>query len=284
MYGELIIGINMVFNFAVLLFANRMGKAQATWTRLALAAFIGALPVTFFPDSLIALIAAFACMILYAFGFSFKNWGGASILVLIGSLFAGGILTVLTERLLFSNTIYTVLVCALLAYITLYLLKVKWLDVRVARHLSSYNMDSQLSIWNKQVDITVFVDTGNQCSEPLSSDPVHFVSLQSIRNIVPDELLSPLESWDPKGMPKIASFPQRYQKGIRLIRLQTIQGISWAAGFKYEKWLIGEGSELPSGYIVLTKEDNRYPEGAGAILHVSALESITNERGTGYVV
>lgn len=284
MYGELIIGINMVFNFAVLLFANQMGKAQATWLRLALAAFIGALPVTFFPDSLIALISAFACMTLYAFGLSFKSWSGASILVLIGSLFAGGILTVFTERLMFSNIIHTVLVCALLAYITLYLLKVKWLNVRVARHLSSYNMNSQLSIWNRQVDILVFIDTGNQCSEPLSGDPVHFVSLQSIRKILPEELVSPLKSWDPKGMPKIASFPQHFQKGIRLIRLQTVQGNTWAAGFKFEKWLIGEGSELKSGYIVLTKEDNRYPEGAGAILHVSALESITNERGTGYVV
>lgn len=284
MYGELIIVINMVFNFAVLSFASRMGKAQASWKRLALASFIGALPVTFFPDSLIALFAAFACMMFYAFGLSFKSWGGASILVLIGSLFAGGILTVFTERLLFSNALFTAFVCALLAYIALYFLRLKWLDVRVARHLSSYVSDSQLSIWNKQVDVMVFIDTGNRCTEPLSGEPVHFASIKSIQQIVPEDLLSPLESWNPKGMPQLSSFPEQYQKKIRLIRLQTIQGISWAVGFKYEKWLIGEGCELPPGFIVLTKEDNRYPEGAGAILHVSALESITNERGTGYVV
>ena len=40
---------------------------------------------------------------------------------------------------------------------------------------------------------------------------------------------------------------------------------------------------MPAGYIVFTKQDSRYPEGAGAILHASALESITNERGTSHV-
>ena len=34
------------------------------------------------------------------------------------------------------------------------------------------------------------------------------------------------------------------------------------------------------GYIVVTKNDRRYPDGAGAILHVSAMESLNGERGT----
>ncbi|MBD7983450.1 sigma-E processing peptidase SpoIIGA [Sporosarcina sp. Sa2YVA2] len=284
MYGEFIIGINMVFNFAVLTFANQMGKAQANWKRLTSASFVGALPVTFVPDSLLILILSFICMVICAFGISFKSWSGPSVLVLVASLFAGGVLTVFTERLLFSNALYTVFVCAILAYIALYILKIKWLDVRVAKHLSSYTTDSTLSIWNSHIDVTVFIDTGNHCTEPLSGEPVHFISLRFIQQIIPDELLNPLKSWNPRGMPQLSLFPQKYQKNIRLIRLQTIQGISWAVGFKYDKWMIGEGSELPSGYIVLTKDDNRYPEGAGAILHVSALESITSERGTGYVV
>ena len=31
---------------------------------------------------------------------------------------------------------------------------------------------------------------------------------------------------------------------------------------------------------MITKEDRRYPAGAGAILHVSAMETINEERGT----
>ena len=60
----------------------------------------------------------------------------------------------------------------------------------------------------------------------------------------------------------------------------TVQGHSWAVGIKFEKWTIEGGNELEQGYIVLTKDDRRYPNGAGAILHVSAMETIIEERGT----
>ena len=39
---------------------------------------------------------------------------------------------------------------------------------------------------------------------------------------------------------------------------------------------------LEPGYIVVTKNDRRYPDGAEAILHVSAMESLNGERGTAH--
>ena len=45
---------------------------------------------------------------------------------------------------------------------------------------------------------------------------------------------------------------------------------------------LGEGKYVATGYIVVTKNDRRYPDGAGAILHVSAMESLNGERGTAY--
>ena len=68
-----------------------------------------------------------------------------------------------------------------------------------------------------------------------------------------------------------------YQKSIRLIRLMTVQGQSWAVGFKFKRWVVGDGNTLQPGYIVLTKKDRRYPDGAGAILHVSAMESLNGK-------
>ena len=283
MYGEIIIGINTVFNFAILSFANRMGKAQAKKSRLLLASFIGALPVTLFPSSPLAIVFAFLLMVICAFGLSFSSWGSPSLIVLIGALFAGGALTVFTDMFMFSNALVTVFVCALLAYLFLNLLKTKWLDVRTARQLSSYSTESVLAIWNGSINIPTFIDTGNRCTEPITGDAVHFVSLKAVEKILPAQLKEPLQKWNSQSMPQLSAIPKPYQKDTRLIRLQTVQGTSWAVGFKFEKWVIGKGSELPSGYIVLTKQDNRYPEGAGAILHASALEIITNERGTEHV-
>ena len=66
---------------------------------------------------------------------------------------------------------------------------------------------------------------------------------------------------------------------MRLVRLQTVQGQSWAIGFKFDRWFIEGSSTLQPGYIVLTKSDRRYPDGAGAILHVSAMESNQRRKG-----
>ncbi|WP_262172868.1 sigma-E processing peptidase SpoIIGA [Saccharococcus sp. Marseille-Q5394] len=283
MYGELIIGINMVFNYVILSFANRMVKAQATRLRLLLASLAGAFPVVLFPDSWIAIFVAFGVMIVCAFGISITSLGNPAVIVLVGALFAGGALTVFMDKFMFSDSKSTVFISALLAYVLLYLLKTKWLDVRMARQLSSYSVESVLSIWNETISIPSFIDTGNRCTEPLSGEPVHFVSFKSVERFMPEELKGPLLTWKTEDMPQLSIFPKKFQKSLRLIRLQTVQGASWAVGFKFDRWVVGEGSELQVGYIVFTKQDNRYPEGAGAIMHASALESITTERGTSHV-
>ncbi|MCM3637950.1 sigma-E processing peptidase SpoIIGA [Sporosarcina luteola] len=283
MYGELIIGINMVFNYVILSFANRMVKAQATRLRLLLASLAGAFPVVLFPDSWIAIFVAFGVMIVCAFGISITSLGNPAVIVLVGALFAGGALTVFMDKFMFSDSKSTVFISALLAYVFLYLLKTKWLDVRMARQLSSYSVESVLSIWNETISIPSFIDTGNRCTEPLSGEPVHFVSFKSVERFMPEELKGPLLTWKTEDMPQLSIFPKKFQKSLRLIRLQTVQGASWAVGFKFDRWVVGEGSELQVGYIVFTKQDNRYPEGAGAIMHASALESITTERGTSHV-
>ncbi len=87
MYGEIIIGFNMVFNYAILSFASRMAKSQTTWKRLLLASFIGAFPVTLFPNSLFAIVIAFLGMVVCAYGVSYTAWNGPSIHVVIGALF-----------------------------------------------------------------------------------------------------------------------------------------------------------------------------------------------------
>lgn len=280
MYGELIIGINMLFNYVILSFANKVVNVKSTYRRLLLAAFIGAVPVTFFPTSTIAVILAFLGMTIIAFGKVFDLWKNSAVMVLIGAVIAGGLLTAFQYRIDIPNSNVSILIYAALAYIALYLMKKKWLDVRTAQRVTELTAESTLRIWDANVEITIFVDSGNSCTEPLSGAPVHFVSFRVLENFIPSDLKEALMQWDPLGPVSLSDFPEAYLTDIRLVKLLTVQGHSWAIGIKYDKWIIEGGSELERGYIVLTKDDRRYPANAGAILHVSAMETIIEERGT----
>ena len=160
-------------------------------------------------------------------------------------------------------------------------MKVKWLDVKKVSRFSSFASDSILHIFDKEISLRVFIDTGNNCTEPLSNEPVHFVSLKAVQSDVPIEFMEHLtrigDSMD--GIPDLSSFPDPYQKQVRLIRIQTVDGGSWAIGIRYDNWILEGNNVLDTGYIVLTSDDARYPQQASAILHVSALETSVEERG-----
>ena len=280
MYGEVIIGVNMLFNYAILTFANKVGNVGASFGRLLLASLAGAVPVTLFPTSSIAVIVAFLGMTVCAFGKVFEPWKRSAAMVLVGALFAGGMLTAFQYRIHAFNGWIAVLTYAVIAYTSLYVMKKKWLDVRTVRHISDLSAKSTLQIWGATIQMDIFVDTGNACTEPLSGSPVHFVSLKTLEGFIPEDLKKPLLLWDPNSSPTLSNFPTSYQSNMRLIRLQTIQGQSWGIGFKFDRWLIEGSSTLQPGYIVLTKSERRYPADAGAILHVSAMETLNQERRT----
>lgn len=280
MYGELIIGLNMLFNYVILSFANKVVNGKSTYGRLILASFVGAIPVTLFPTSSIAVIVSFFGMTILAFGKTFEPWKNSAVMVLIGAVIAGGLLTAFQYRIQIPKGNISVLIYVVVAYVALYYMKKKWLDVRTARRISEMTAESTLCIWGERIPVSVFVDSGNSCTEPLSGAPVHFVSLAVLDDYIPADLKESLLLWNPLGSASLSNFPNTYLKGIRLVRLQTVQGSSWAVGMKFEDWIIEGGDVLEQGYIVLTEEDRRYPDGAGAILHVSALETINVERGT----
>lgn len=279
MYGELIIGLNMVFNFAILSFANKMQNVRIGLGRLSLASFVGAIPVVFFPVSLWTILIAFLGMTVVAFGKAFDPWKKSASMVLIGALFAGGLLTALQYNVRSFGGYQVVFIYAIIAYIALYFIKRKWLDVRTSHQVSELYANSTLHLWNRKIPVKVFVDSGNSCTEPLSGNPVHFICLRAVADFIPESLKESLLSWESQGPSTLADFPEDFRKDLRLVRLLTVQGESWAIGIKYKNWFIEGGEQLDTGYIVITKGDSRYPAGAHAILHVSAMEKINGERG-----
>src|SRR4051812_20522405 len=119
MYGELIIGLNMLFNFVILSFANKVANAGASRGRLLIASLLGAIPVTFFPSSIIAILFSFLCMTIYAFGVRMDQWKNSAVMVLIGAVVAGGLLTVLQNQLSTSSGSISILLYAAIAYTSL---------------------------------------------------------------------------------------------------------------------------------------------------------------------
>ncbi|PID02716.1 MULTISPECIES: sigma-E processing peptidase SpoIIGA [unclassified Sporosarcina] len=279
MYGELMIGINMLFNYAILSFTNKVGNHQTSKRRLWSAAFLGAFFITLFPYSLLAMIFTFLGMTYIAFGQTFSSWKSSILAVLIAAFFAGGMLTLIYAQISVSVNQSFLFVAIGLTYLSLYIVKHKWIDTRMMNKLMSFTLDSELNLWEKSIPLKVFIDTGNHCVEPLSGDPVHFIGFSAIKEQLPVDFASALVSWNPEKSPDLASFPATYQKSLRLIRLQTVQGASWAVGIKYDSWLL-EGELLPVGYIVLTKEQHQYPQGAAAILQMSAMDVLKEEGRT----
>ena len=283
MYGEVIIGVNMLFHYAILSFANKVGTGEVRRGRLLLASFVGAIPVALYSTSLIAVISSFLGMTVVAFGKKQLLWKRSVFIVLIAGVFAGGVLTAVQGRYYPQGSYKAVLTYAVIAFISLYLLKGKWLDVQLVRRESALTAESTLSIWNAHISLTVFVDSGNNCTEPLSGAPVHFVSVRKIESFIPKELKDALFTWDAKGSMTLAHFPEEFLPNVRLIKLVTVQGQSWAVGCKFDAWKIEGGESLKQGYIVFTKEQQRYPNGADAILHVSAMDVLARERRTANV-
>ncbi|PIC71731.1 hypothetical protein CSV75_06740 [Sporosarcina sp. P18a] len=279
MYGELMIGINMLFNYAILSFTNKVGNHQTSKRRLWSAAFLGAFFITLFPYSLLAMIFTFLGMTYIAFGQTFSSWKSSILAVLIAAFFAGGMLTLIYAQISVSVNQSFLFVAIGLTYLSLYIVKHKWIDTRMMNKLMSFTLDSELNLWGQSIPLKVFIDTGNHCVEPLSGDPVHFIGFSAIKEQLPVDFASALVSWNPEKSPDLASFPATYQKSLRLIRLQTVQGASWAVGIKYDSWLL-EGELLPVGYIVLTKEQHQYPQGAAAILQMSAMDVLKEEGRT----
>jgi len=279
MYGELMIGINMLFNYAILSFTNKVGNHHTSRRRLWSAAFIGAFFITLFPYSVPAMIFTFLGMTYIAFGQTFGSWKSSILAVLIATFFAGGLLTLIYAQISISANQSFLFVAIGLTHLSLYIVKHKWIDTRMMNKLMSFTLDSELMLWGQSIPLKVFIDTGNHCVEPLSGDPVHFIGYRAVKEQLPVDFALALESWNPAESPDLACFPAPYQRSLRLIRLQTVQGASWAVGIKYDSWLL-DGELLPTGYIVLTKEQRKYPQGAAAILQVSAMDVLKEEGRT----
>lgn len=274
MYGELIIGLNMMFNFTILSFANKIQQGHIQAWRLLLASFIGAIMIMVMSSGIMSLIIVFISMTIIAYGTHFFTWRKFAMTFLLGAIFAGGLLTVIQERIFhFQRYGLIILLCGFL-YMILGIVKRKLIAVQTIAHTSSLTQTSSLSLWERQIPLVVFIDSGNQCEEPLSGKPVHFIAYDAVKSYMPEPLQQLFTNWDKEHTPFSVKVPESFQHQLRLIKIITVQGEQWVMGLQYKKWRITAGNLLEEGYIVFTMDQQHYPNDADAILHVSAMRSI----------
>ncbi|EPD52874.1 sigma-E processing peptidase SpoIIGA [Paenisporosarcina sp. HGH0030] len=276
MYAEVLISINTLINFSLLSFSNKMGSFHQKSWRLWLSAFIGGVSVVLFGGSFLSIVATFVVMTTIAFGMNRTNWILAATNTLIGALFAGGLLTVIQPLLANASWYVVLMVAGSVLVFSLMGVRKNWFRVNLTALKDSYVGQVTIRLFQQEFQLTSYSDTGNQCIEPLSGNPVHFISAEKMKSYLPMDLWQYLYDFEGSSSENFKDVPLPFRSQLRLIRLQTVQNEStWAIGIKVDHIRLKTKIEqsLAPCYIVLTKNSKHFPRQTDVILHASTLFS-----------
>lgn len=138
----------------------------------------------------------------------------------------------------------------------------------------SFVVDCDLQFLKKDYHIKGFIDTGNECMEPMSQKPVHFLSYYAVSNDLPSAFHDAILNWDEGNPYQLGMFPSDIYPKIRILTLSTVQKEkSTVLAFRFDRLKISgtTSKEIYDEYIVFTRNDAKYPQDAQMILHVLAL-------------
>lgn len=270
MYAEVMIATNTFFNYTVLAFANRIGWIENKKRYLFLSALTAGILTVTFSHYIITVFLSFFLMIGIAFWGKRTQMLKAITLTLLASLFAGGLLTAIAPLYRNSSNTFMLVNFALIVTGGLYLLTKHVLHIHIAQSERELLLSSSLKIFGETKNLTLFIDSGNVCKEPLSGDPVHFIAAEILQDVLPNSLFRAISEWEFDRKIGMDNLPKEFISKLRLIPISTIQQEkTWVIGMKYESWKVDD-IDLPKGYIVMTKLRDKFPHGAEGILHSSA--------------
>lgn len=276
MYAEVLISINTLINFSLLSFSNKMGSFHQKSWRLWLSALLGGVSIVLLGGSFISIVGTFVLMTTCAFGLKRSNWPLAAANTLIGALFAGGLLTVIQPLLANASWYVVLIVAGSVLIISLAGVRKNWFRINLTALKDSYVGQVTIRLFQQEFQLTSYSDTGNQCIEPLSGNPVHFISADKMKSFIPHDLWQYLYEFEGNASENFQDIPLPFRSYLRLIRLQTVQNQStWAIGIKVDHIRLKTKTEqtLAPCYIVLTKNSKHFPRQTDVILHASTLFS-----------
>ncbi len=274
MIGELIVLYNTLFNYFLLKFTQEMTGLYVKRSRLIFSAFCSGLIATIFYHSYIGALASFILLIGLAFSFRIQTLIKQGTVLLITSFFLGGLLTSLLPYLFNQSDVTFFIFCISITVLSLTMLHSKWRKMMQEKVQQSFVVHCELELFEQTYFLKGYVDTGNECVEPLSGKPVHFLSYKAVAEQLPRDFHEALMKWDEKNPYELSMFPTFMKTKVRILKLFTVQQENATAlAFRFQRLKINGPStkELLDQYVVFTKNDANYPQEAQMILHVFAL-------------
>lgn len=227
-YIEYVFAENFIIDFILLFITGKLMKKHINYIRLIAASTIGALYVILtayigrdFMTYFIVKFSISVLMLMVAFDTKgiLKNIR-VILCFYITSLIMVGIITALFYLTNDRLTVNAIVISLFIGYSALHFF---FKDIKSKIEKSNYMRTVTIKVGEKSKSLKAFIDTGNELTDPMTKKPVIVVNIESIRNILGEELYTNILSFynDNKGnYEKLLS--QNNNKNLKIIRYNTI--------------------------------------------------------------
>ncbi|MEK4629640.1 sigma-E processing peptidase SpoIIGA [Solibacillus sp. FSL R7-0682] len=270
MFAEWIFLFNVLLNVVLLRFTQAVtNKSIPTW-RMILSAICSALIAIIFYGNVVMTFLSFIVLIGLAFSFQWRSFIQQGSWLVIATFLAGGLLTAVQSYLWSDSFLVYILLCSCIVCISFILVKKGWL-LKIQRAIQNqYVTHCEIQLSNDTLQLLAYIDTGNECIEPLSQSPVHFISYKAVKNQLQTEFQESLLQWSEHEPLSLEMFPKELKKIIRIIPLTTVQQRTTLVPAFRANIRINEQT-FSNHYVVFTKNDALFPQNAQMIAHVIVL-------------
>lgn len=271
MIGELLVVFNTMMNVLLLKFTVVITGLRVSRGRLWLSAFCSALLTVIFPPTFWSLIISFICLLGIAFSWRWSTLVIQGSWLLVGTLLVGGFLTLLQPLFFRQSSTLVLILLIFLASCLLFIVSKGWQRKLLGAAQQAYMTTCEFLVDEMKLSVRAYIDTGNECREPLSGAPVHFLSFQSVRERMPEDFCLALQQWQASDPTNLTMFSQTTRRLIRFVRVATIQNEPQLVLAFRATQLVVDGCEYAGHYIVFTQNEAPFPQQADLILHVCIL-------------
>ncbi len=253
-YIDVLIGLNIYITYFLLLATESLSKSKSKTLRRGLASCAGGFSslIILAPDLpfvllLLIKLAMAAAIVWVGFGFQARGVFLKRVLIFLGAnfLFAGFMIAIwflfTPAKLAIRNgTVYyhlsalTLIISTILAYGVVRLLE--WL---LARRIHPRQLcQAEVSVDGNQTVLTVFLDTGNKAYS-VSGLPAVFCTTQSLRNIVPQDVLACMR--DIEAVTALSG--HQWASRIQMVPYHSVGGKGILAGFAPDSFAMIQSGE-----------------------------------------
>lgn len=270
MAGELIVLFNSVMNVLLLKFTIAVTGIQVRARWLWLSACCSAVVTAIFSPSLWSSVVSFCCL-LAVFPWRLSTLFVQGSWLMIGTLLAGGFLTMLQPMFKQQDFAMSLL---LFVFLTIGLLFTVWQGHQqrlLASMQQAYVTTCEFMLDQEQLVLCAYIDTGNECREPLSLAPVHFVAFQQVKDQLSKPFCAALGQWRTSEPTNLTMFSASVVPLIRFVRIRTVQQESQLVlAFRLSQLTV-DGRHYTGHYVVFTQNEAPFPQQTEMILHVCIL-------------